>query len=571
MDILIKNFGGVARAAFNTDGNIVFIAGLNAAGKTSILKPVSLVLARQPCAIEGVQALDRFKRSFIKRDYPAYVKEGEQGGFAQISEGEKTAKVVWPAGEVSAMGEAPYANIIASGLAKFGEISADARKIILIDVLKADPTFEEVTDELKDARWSEKNIDGLWQVIQRDGWDGAHDRTKTQVTEAKGAWQQITGEQRWGPRKAVFWVPDGWEANLSNMDREQLKRDAAAVSQDRDKAQRKIGILERAIEQDDTAIKNMDGMKRTLTKAETEKVELIAKVAELEDDLAKMPNPSGDSGSACPSCGANLKVVTDGGFLSFQIYKEPGSKEAFDKQVKARAEKKKEVVEARHRYSAVTDQIIGMTRSIKTAEEAAKTINGKRAELETLRKKGAELLDTAVILTQRARAVDLVKMAKEKNLEITVGEKTAEVLNPGGLRRQVLMKRMDAFNKRLANISAIAKWGTVKVDGNFVLRLDGRHYVVLSGAQRLAADITVQIAIAMVTKAAMMVIDTADTFVGPNRNKLFTVLNKVKVPVIVGMSMPNPAKVPNLAAMDMGHTYWVDKGVLRPIDEVLEK
>jgi len=572
MDVLVKNFGGVARAAFHSDGGITFVAGKNGAGKTSILTAVGLTLARKPCAVTDVMGLDKHKLAFLKRDYGQHVKEGEEGAEVEVSVADgKGAHLSWPSGEVSATGDAPYSNIIAAGLAKFGEVSASARKSILIDVLKADPTFEEVSTELKDDRWPETHIKKLWEAVEKHGWDGAHDEARTRVTEAKGAWQHITGEQRWGPRKAKDWVPPEWHESLLNMDAEQLKRDAAAAVQERDKFQREVALLERKVADDQEFIDKIGERESTLTKQETRKVSLVSEIEELETDLAKLPNPEGDSGAKCPSCKTNLKAVTEGGFLRFEVYEPPADKGEYDRQLKTRNKVKKDLAGLRSQLSGLATTSIAIERAIKTGKEAAETIEADREKLEKAKQHIGSLLESSVVLTGRARAVDMHKMARDKNREIMVGEKTIDVLKPDGLRRRVLMGRMAEFNKTLAKLSATAKWGAVKVDGNFVLRLEGRHYAVLSGAEKMAADITTQIAVALHTKASMIVIDNTDTFMAAGRNQLFTLLSTCNVPSLVGMAGNKPGNTPDLQKMNMGHTYWVEKGVMQPLDQVLER
>ena len=571
VDILIKNFRGVARAAFSLDGGIALIAGRNRMGKTSTLHPISLALSRQPSAVTGVKGPNAFSHAFLKRDLGQYVKDGEAVASATLAEGEETVTLSWPDGEITATGGAPQADIISSGLVRFGALDAGARKALLIHFLKADPTAAEVEAELKDERWSKAEVDALWESVQKNGWDGSLTAEKTRASEARGAWQAITGELRYGSKKAVTWRPEGWDDSLRTMDQRQLKDDAASAVQDRDSLQREQGALEREIAKDEEGIGKLEEWRVSLTKWQTAKLDIGAEIEKGEKDLARLPTGDGDSGAKCPKCGAQLSPKYEGGLLSLVEFKAPANQEGFDKLVKERNAVKKALAENRGKFAKAVDTIKSLEIMIKAAEEA-KTTRGKKGErLAVVKEKAAALLEKSIILTQRARAVDQIQRCADQHRIVLDAEKRIAVLEPDGLRRRVLMGRMTDFNARLAKICAAAKWGTVKVDGHFCLRLEDRHYVILSGAEKKIADTAAQLAIAAVTRASMVVIDEADKFDQTGRNQLFLALAKAKVPAVVGMTMNKPDQVPDLSKANMGDSYWIEDGNLVSVLQAAEK
>ena len=69
-----------------------------------------------------------------------------------------------------------------------------------------------------------------------------------------------------------------------------------------------------------------------------------------------------------------------------------------------------------------------------------------------------------------------------------------------------------------------------------------------------------QIAIAQLEKAGLVIIDGADILDKDGRARLMNLVVGLGIPAVVCMTLNRPDMAPDLAAAGVGATYWVEKG-----------
>ena len=133
------------------------------------------------------------------------------------------------------------------------------------------------------------------------------------------------------------------------------------------------------------------------------------------------------------------------------------------------------------------------------------------------------------------------------------------------------MKAVAVFNETvLVGLSQTAKYKIISIDDQMAIRYGGRHYTLLSGAERYRVDAVLKIVMAMAENATCAVFDGADVLDSEGRNGLFKLLNHIAketgIASIVGMTANKPETLPNLGKHGMGHTYWLENGMVKLID-----
>jgi hypothetical protein len=63
----------------------------------------------------------------------------------------------------------------------------------------------------------------------------------------------------------------------------------------------------------------------------------------------------------------------------------------------------------------------------------------------------------------------------------------------------------------------------------------------------------------------MVVLDAADVLDGTTRSGLFAMLEESGLDALVCLTLTRPEQCPDLAAADLGCSYWIEAGVTRPL------
>jgi hypothetical protein len=91
-----------------------------------------------------------------------------------------------------------------------------------------------------------------------------------------------------------------------------------------------------------------------------------------------------------------------------------------------------------------------------------------------------------------------------------------------------------------------------------------------STSEQYRVRAVLQVAMADLDHSAMVVLDAADVLDGPTRSGLFALLVEASMPALVCMTLSRREQVPDLAAAELGASYWIEGGVAQPLHELAE-
>jgi hypothetical protein len=548
MEIAVRNFRGAAVANV-TVAPIALIAGRNRAGKSSILQAAAAALARDPTPL-----------GTSKKTAAELIHDGKEAAQVVVASGNATAEVKWPQAEVATAGDnPPWASRIAAGLDFFTAYKPPQVMALLAEILNAAPVEADLYAALG-GKADDATIKAIWSHIGEYGWDSAHKTARENGTKKKGAWEHITGE-KYGSKKAETWLPQNYDLAWDDVE------DVAAtyaVEQARIAVEKAVG--KGAVSEADLERLRLTagGLSAAAQRVADAKIALTAAEAALSDAEAKRTALGDVEKEApevtCPHCNETSSLVFRDGAWSLAAVENIGNTQklkerriAIAQAEGALSKAKSALSTARHAVAhAETDRndALNAEAAVKAAEEGlsknADAIAAARAEL-------AKAEAVAVATDQRRRAARLHR---------TILENAAIVaeLAPDGLRQRKMAAAVQRFNKDAHILCAAAAWPTIVLSDDLEVTVGGRALSLCSASERYLARIVSQLVIARLDRSHVVVIDEADILDSAARNGLLSALEISTLPALVGMTINGARRAPDLAALGLGKTYWVENG-----------
>lgn len=566
MEIKIRRLGGIEHADLSGD-KIILVAGPNGAGKTSILRAVGAALARDPAA------------GFAKKAAGGMVRAGFEAGGAQVIAATGKIELAYPKATVTTEGEKPpHGSAYAAGMGDILALNDKERVSVMAQYLGATPVKDDLAPALADAKIPLAFLDPVWLSIYMDGWDAAHVRAKDKGANLKGQWEATTGEN-YGSAKAEKWLPAGWTDDIGAKSVETLDGEVTTA---RTALEQAIGTVAVRADELDRLRASAAGVPELQIIFDAAKLAVEIAKAEFETAeaaFAALPPLPGDQGAACPHCGKGIKITVKS---APDLLASP-----YQTTIEAIAEAPKftpaQLKKAREDHASASGAV-GRTRAawngarqaFQTAEQAAEDARHAQQRIDEIgdaAEKGNALEVERARESVRAAEAALDVFKKKSTADrlaagITVNQELVHVLAPDGLRRTVLTRAIEKFNKeRLDPLAQAAGWGPIDVQPDLSIAFRGRT-ALLSNGERWRVRAAMQVAFAQIEGASLVVLDEADILDGQGRNGLIRMLLAAKVPALIGMTYAKPGDAPDLAKAG-GVTYWLQGARAVPLAEAI--
>lgn len=553
MKLAIKDIGPIIDLALDLDKKVTLLTGLNGAGKTSTAQAII-------AGITGKHLPDGWKKEGAKD----LVRNGATAGSVRIVGDDGTSRFIsYPDGKAAEPeGKAPWASDFASGRRQIVKLDIKERTQELVRILKANPTLADLCAAMNAKGMSKEDAKQLWELIEAKGWNDAFEDKKEEGTVLKGQWKGIAKSGDWGTQKGPGgkneWKPDAWIDELAGFSEEKLvkgvekaKKDLeAAIAANAVSAAERAKLTELAGKKDEL-LAELDRFRKAEVTAQDE-----WKKARAELEAFKVPTEI-EPTEPCPHCEKPL-VIRKG-----KPCKPDESKPSSEDLQKALAQKK-ELVAAIDLKMAEWDAIKNdaakanhaATEATRAAERLKELSAGNLDEsaVANARKK-SELSAAYLAAWKQKTEADAIDKKIHQNLDVQT------ILSPDGLRMQKLSSALDGFNKTLAALSQTAGWSTVEM-GVYGAMLGGENYRKLSGGEKFRVESVVQMAIATIEKADLVVFDIDTLIDAGARTGFFKLAGSLGIPVVVAM-MFDKDKAPDLATAQLGTTHWLERGALK--------
>lgn len=546
MRVDIKNFMGCENAEVSID-KIGLICGMNHQGKSSFLTALSSALTGEAVPL-GLK----------KTDCGMLVKVGSTSASVKVqNDAFETVSINWPKAEISTDGKNPPATTkMAAGLESLVDMKEKERSEFIRELVKCNPTKKDLEEFLSERGCTnEKLVNKVWMFIEQDGFEVSHKRACDTGRSLKNQWSDVTGEA-YGSQKAETWQPNGWNSTLIDLSKETLETQLTAA-----RAELEDMIARQAVDTskkeeyeqlaDETSLKvARDNAKICQDNVKNYEKELI----EAENLLNKLSNKVEEQ--HCPHCGGLLKIVS--GKVSI-LENQPDNSEKISELNTKISELKESVKEYDAKYLIYYQEVRDRENAFAKLEEINKSGSGNITPLDIDKKRNQikQIEDNIRAFGEKAESDRLKNNIKENQLII-------DALDMSGIRKKSTEKGLDSFNTNLADVCSLAGWPKVSINRDMTIEFDGRPYVLLSESEKYRVKITLQIVVAKLQKADVIIFDGADILDKNGKNGLFKTLLQYQITAFIGMMFSDVSKVPNMSKFGV-KSYWVEKGNFREI------
>ncbi len=551
MRVLISNFRGLADLKASA-APILLLAGANGAGKSS----ACMAIAAAASGALLPEGLTKGKAGLLVRD-------GADLAAVELATGVGNASVTWPAVERGTTGIWKDASEVAAGLIDVAAIKPAERADVLIRLIGATPTADDLG-----AALAEQDVpaDLIAEAVEHlpKGWDAAHASYKELGAKIKGRWEQATGT-RYGKAKADGWRPEGWKPGMETLTAEDCADVIAKAENALQEAQKAQGATQAQIDAWQAEADELGKRRDAVTEARADRdrqLERELEAAKALEALGARPQP-GAAPLVCPCCSAPVRMK-DGTLV------EAGEDDRADilaaaalwDQRSEAARKAKEAATLGQRYLDAADAKLKGAQDAKAKLDAAGGApSDNSAALEAAR---AELAKAQAVADMRKRVTEATALAAKINHAIVI----VELLDKTGLRQTKLAEALGAFNGDLIAVCRSAGWKPVHVDADMAVSYGGRPVSLCSAGEQYRARITLQLAVAACEQAELVVIDGADILDKAGRNGLFSAIKAQGIKAVIGMTLLKREDMPDLAKAGLGESVWIADGhALRGVKE----
>lgn len=577
MEVSVLQFRGIDKAEFALN-DIVLLAGPNGVGKTSICMAVAAALSGTPVPFLKANDKGKIVTTITKAEAGRLVRSGFDMGGVRVRSGENEASVVWPQAEYKTKGTPPVISLYASGLVSLLDMDQKAQIKVLSDMINAAPTESDIIEAFTALGLSGERVTQLVEKIRLNGWDTVHDAAREYGAKLKGQWELFAGES-YGSDKASQWIPTGWESALSETSDAALIEAVANAKQALEKRLQAMAVADNVVEELKALVAQGLEFSSEKTRCEEALGAAIEEVTRIEGAIRLgmetltnvMPAATKVEPAKCPHC--KKPVAFENGALV-------KARPVADKPEQPKQEEIDAAREALRLDQVKRNEKQLIVDSAKRALETA-TLNMRRAsdaqrrldEIAGLPPADDRPIDgfreDVRLCEQRMEAKRKKDGADRAHAQVKANQAHIDLLAPTGMRKRKLLRALDDFNATMAELCTTAGYKLVTIDEEMAIRYGGRNYYLLSASEQYRVRAILSIVAAQKDAQSVVILDGADILDAAGRNGLFTLLSKLNMASLIGMTMNKPDQMPDLAKFGFGASYWVVGGALKPLAEAL--
>jgi hypothetical protein len=554
----VRDFRRCERAEI-TFAPFALVGGLNEHGKSSIAQAFGAALCKEP-----------LPPGFVKGTAATLIKDGQSTAQVELRGEKGWVRVDWPACTATVEGEAPHASRWAAGVASIVDIEVRDRARILADLLKSAPTRDDLAQELADVELGDdKVVEVVWKLIDEQGWDPAHAVRRDLGIELKGQWRQET-RANWGARLAQSWHPDGWDEDLDVATEDSLAAAVAHAKHAHGAAIATAAVSGAERERIERLADQADELKEAFAQAEIEEARLEEVQAKAQAARAGLPPAGNEAIYTCVHCG---------GLLQFrQVDLATRVLEGAEQLSTAEQKKRRQAIAgADGALDKVNADVATHARLVERARDAMQIAVEAKAKLPEMPAASDNTADVEAAHRAVGEAEDRLarfhQMIRARSIRdrVNANELILKILAPDGLRARKLARVLELFNTRLGGLCKAADWRAVEIHPDMMVTYGGRPYgPQISPSAQFRVRAIVQLGLAQLDGSAMVIIDAADVLDAPSRRQLFALLDSTDFYALVCMTLSQRTQLPDLAAIELGASYWIDNGICEPLQQPAE-
>ena len=552
MKIAIRDFMG-CRSADVEVAHMALLGGKNAQGKSSTCRAIAYALAGQPVPA-----------GMTKGAAGALIYSGAAKGSVEVRTADGVVSLAYPKALLASDGMQPRASVWAAGIRTVAELPDKERVEIIRDIIGAVPTKADLAQAILEQGVNPDHTDKIWEIISKEGWEAAHKKAQDKGREIKAQWEYASGE-KYGEKKAEVWLPRNWSAGIELASKDSLEAIVTGA-----RADLELQIAQAAVDGAEIAAlkekaEKLEDLNLQLAEAITAQRAAEKTVEEARAARDALPPATQRTPTACPHCAGSVfvesgKLVKADGLLSADELKKRA--DALDAANKTIASAQDILTNHRTHIGSLHAQVQESAKAVARLDTMPAGGNATEADIDRAR-------EALRIADQDIKTLISKSETDRLHKSVLANQMIVDLLSPDGVRRKVLIRALQAFNVKLAEVSNLMGWGAVTITPELDVEYVGRGYFFLSESEKFRARVTLQMLVAETENATGVVIDGADILDAGGRAGLFNGLKAMGIPAVIGMTwLQKPETMPDLAKIGCGQNYWVEAGVVTPIGKV---
>lgn len=531
--LTVQNFLGVPDLRYALKSSMLFIAGLNGAGKSSLVDAIGFALTG---------TLPRDLKSASDRN--AVISDGAKAGFVElVVDGYQIRRNV---GSGKVTGDEPEQHHLLPfclNAHRFVAMPEADRRRLLFELAGVKVDRQTVAEQLTT---NDVPVDIAERVLPllRDGFPAAAAFAKDQASQARGAWKATTGEA-YGSQKAKTWraplpseVPSDEEvASIrQSIAAGEARVSAMAVAKGRTEgglsAERRAELHQQA----------------SLAGALQESVEAAEEVfAQAQAAVASLESAAQAGGTKfhCPSCEAELLISGHKVTLApAGDIPAPAAHKKLDAARVALARAREELANCRTSLSKAQQAEAVLENSPEPSAEdleAAANLDEERSRLQVHR----NALRTCESSIQAAAVAEgRTKRAADEHAKVEIWTKVEDLLSPTGIPATLLARALDPVNDAIAQEATAVGWRPAQIERDLSITYGGRPYALCSESEQWRADALFTSLIAK--QVGLLVIDRLDVLDPASRGEAIDWLERLSQQGICVVAAGTLKAKPNL-------------------------
>jgi len=516
--LTITDWQAISHVKVDAHRPIILFAGVNEAGKSSIVDALRMVCMAEPVRVG------------LKKEYPELVRQGAQravieivtdrfsGGVAITSAGGHTDTLQGK--------DMPVGLEYVLDAQRFASMAPDERRSFLYGLMGVQITPEMIAKRLIERGCNEAKVEIIAPPFH-SGFEGAHKEAVRHVSDSRGAWKAVTGET-YGEKKAPLWrAPSATfsgddAAELTKLDKEIVDLDAQ-----RSDAQQRLAVANHEATKEAGRKATIEALREQVKKhAEFTSLRNTAEkeLKRLNDVYLTAQQKAGTkpvewhTKLTCPHCQGAVMDSEDGN--SLVPWQDP-PKTKYDAEAAARlpelekAVTLQQAVLARHEQSVDDAEQAGQ--QLKVIEDQVITSTDPepiRGTIETLDQTLAQKKSRQKVLQDAQRLLDQAdektNAARRHHQDLTEWSAIVDALAPSGVPADLVGAALKPINDRLAQSAVDTGWKQVRIEADMRITADGMPYKLESKSARWRVDAQIAEAVSFLSGLKFMVLDELD-------------------------------------------------------------
>ncbi|RAK01644.1 AAA family ATPase [Aliidiomarina maris] len=553
--IRVKNFQGLANFTMDVERPVLFVAGHNGAGKSSLRDAIRIALTGQA------------SRVALKKDYKAMIKDGTKKSEVVVNTDDGAYSFSLPQGK-GVHAESEYLPMCVDA-AQFCTMKPDERRKALFELTGCSVSTARVREMLL-AEDCDSQLIELVLPLLRSGFPAAAAEAKDRATQARGAWKAITGET-YGKQKA-----EGWEPSFEDEGGNESELDVAAARQKLEQNSKTISELNRMIGNGRSVLTRVQQLKEQAARVERIQIKSKADNESLEQTQKQLTRYEdaqlSQNAMPCPCCDCMI-VLRDGELVDATKF---GNSTLKPERIESELTQLRESVAMMQRTIANNQRDLDAATAAQTeldtlneengGEISQKSIEGWQSDINELETSNRELSSAIQRQTQiDARRIALesaATKAADYHEQVNKWVHIAEQLSPDGIPANILAQAMKPLQTLISNInSLVPDWPAVSINQEMELMADSRLYGLLSESEQWRVQTVMTLALAQLSGINLAVLDRIDVLDPASRIHLVEMLlglteENTDLQIIMLGTLAQPAK----GMPDAIQQVWIEHG-----------